>query len=65
MEDASFIVTVTAIYVATMFSMGRPDLRTALKSRWDTRISMDFQAEDAEGDGRNQDGTSLQNCRNS
>eukprot|EP00435_Cladocopium_sp_Y103_P029811 s3001_g7.t1 len=34
MEDASFIATVGSVYVATVWSMGNPDLRSALKSRW-------------------------------
>jgi len=33
MEDASFIATVGSVYVATVWSMGNPDLRSALKSR--------------------------------
>ena len=33
MEDATFIATVGSVYVATVWSMGNPDLRSALKSR--------------------------------
>lgn len=32
--DASFIATVGSVYVASVWSMGNPDLRSALKSRW-------------------------------
>ena len=37
--DASFIATVGSVYVASVWSMGNPDLRSALKSRSDLEKS--------------------------